>query len=477
MCIGRDDFDRLLETQPGFALSLVRVLGERLSRSRPFEQPRTALKAISLVPLHDDAPVDLLANQLVEELRRFGPAVRIDELDETFTQVESANDWVLLTASSSSVEDPWTRYCLRQADRIVGVATRAHFGSATADHAKLRGCDVAFLGAPGNEPALQGWLDALDPRTTYALRTGRSDGVQRMARRLAGRAIGVVLSGGGARGIAHIGVIEELQRSGYPVDRIGSVSMGATIGSLFAEGRSADEVAEIVQAAYVHDSPLRGRTVPLVALSRGEKGLAMQFEIHADRQIEGLEIPFYCVSSDLVAQRMVVHRRGPVAMAVSASQALPAFVPPLKTGEQLLIDGAIFSNLPVEPMREMHEGPVIAVDVSGRLPLPRPPRSPLRFLRRWVAGPAGEWSPNITEIVLRSILLGNVASDAVARERADAVIQPQLQSVSTMRFRDIPGVRSLGREAVDEAIESGVLDAIAGRPGPAERAPEPSPVA
>jgi NTE family protein len=233
--------------------------------------------------------------------------------------------------------------------------------------------------------------------------------------------------------------------------------MGASVGSLFAEQRSPDEVAEVIEASYVKDTPLRGRTIPIVALSRGLKGFTMQHRIHGERTIEGLDVPFYCLSSDLVSQQPVVHRRGLVAVAVSASQALPAFVPPVRDGERLLVDGAIFSNLPVEPMRETGEGPVIAVDVSGRLPAPRPPRSKLPFLRRWVAGPAAEWAPPITETVLRSILLGNVASDAAARERAEVVIAPKLRGVATMRFRDLEGVRQLGREAVREAVEAGAL--------------------
>jgi predicted acylesterase/phospholipase RssA len=128
----------------------------------------------------------------------------------------------------------------------------------------------------------------------------------------------------------------------------------------------------------------------------------------------------------------------------------------------MLLDGAIFSNLPVEPMREMGEGPVIAVDVSGRLPRPRPPRSRVPFVRRWIAGPAAAWAPPITETVLRSILLGNVASDAAARESADLVIQPQLRGVSTMRFRDLEGIRRLGREAVQDAVAAGMLAKLVG---------------
>lgn len=457
ICISRDDFDTLLETHPQFAVALVRVLGERLARSRPMEGPQAPLKALSLVPLHHGVPIESIADQLAGSLSQFGPVTQLQELDRRFSRVESANDWVLLVARSPDVDDQWTRYCVRQADRVIGVATTGQVGAANSQEL-LRGCDLAFVAPRGVEPDLEGWLDALHPRTAYVLREGETEGVGRMARRLAGKAIGVVLSGGGARGLAHIGVIEELQRSGFHIDRIAGSSMGASIGSLFAEGRTADEVVEVVKEVYVRESPLRGRTIPIVALSRGEKGFAMQQRIHGERRIEGLDIPFYCVSSDLVAQRMVVHRQGLVSIAVSASQALPGFLPPLQDGERMLIDGGIFSNLPVEPMRAAGEGPVIAIDVSGRLPPPGPPRTRVPFLRRWIAGPAAEWAPNIGETILRSVLLGNVASDAAARELADVVIAPQLGDVPMLGFRLVDTLRQLGSQAARDAMASGALD-------------------
>jgi NTE family protein len=323
----------------------------------------------------------------------------------------------------------------------------------------LRGCDLAYLAAAGAEPPLEKWMEALDPRTTHILRAGSPAGTRRMARRLAGRAVGVVLSGGGARGLAHVGVIEELQRAGYEIDRIGGASMGGMIGSLFAEERSADECMEILEAEYVRTTPLAGRTIPLVSLSRGVRGYAAQHRLHGERHIEGLGVSFYCVSADLATQRLVVHRRGLVAVAVSATQALPAFVPPVKDGDHILVDGGILNNLPVDPMISTGEGPVIAVDVSGALPPPRPPHSRLPLVRRWIVGPAAEWAPSITETLLRSILLGNVLTDAAARERAHAVIRPTLRGVPTMRFRNLDSIRRLGREAAREAIEDGRLAA------------------
>ena len=465
IAITRDDFQRMLEAEPGFAVALVRVLGERLHRTARADPVIRRPRTIAVVPLHDGVPVDRIVDDLHDQLRAMGSAVRIDGGDmssETLDRAETANDWVLLAAQSANRDDAWTSYCIRQADRVIGLASRAAVEVPGRELDRLAGCDLAFVAPTGVEPDVEGWLDLLEPRAVHILREGSREAMARTARRLAGKSVGVVLSGGGARGLAHIGVLEELQRAGVVVDRIGAVSMGASVGSLFAEGRPADEVAEVLDATYVRDTPLRGRTIPIVALSRGVRGFATQHRVHGERRIEGLEIPFYCVSSDLAAQRLVVHKRGLVAVAVSASQALPAFVPPVLDGERMLLDGAIFSNLPVEPMRETGEGPVIAVDVSGRLPRPRPPRSRIPFVRRWIAGPAAAWAPPITETVLRSILLGNVASDAAARESADLVIQPQLRGVSTMRFRDLEGIRRLGREAVQEAATAGALAAFTG---------------
>lgn len=464
--LDRDDFARTLLEEPAFGVALLRVLGERLGAVRSPVGPQVSPpRTIALVPLHPGAPLAAVADGLVASLAALGDLARLDagaEVTlESLDRVEEAHERVLLVAANPPGDDPWTTFCLHQADRVVALAARPPGAGDRPPPVHLIGCDLAFSAPTALEPDLAAWMDRLTPRTTHILRAGAGAGIDRMARRLAGRSLGVVLSGGGARGLAHIGVVEELERAGLVIDRIGGASMGAMVGSLFAEGRSAEETAALIHEEYVVNSPLRGRTVPLVSLSRGAIGFARQHQLHGTRCIEGLDVDFFCVSSDLAAQRLVVHRRGLVAVAVSASQALPAFVPPVRDGDRICVDGAVLNNLPVGPMRATGEGPVIAVDVSGRLPAPRAPHSRLPWLRRWIVGPAVEWAPPITETVLRSILLGASATDAAAREAADVVIQPTLRGVSTMRFRDIEGPRRAGREAVRAAIDSGELAALA----------------
>src|SRR3981081_3392546 len=120
---------------------------------------------------------------------------------------------------------------------VVGIASRPPDRGRRADEPRLTGCDLAFLAPTGVEPDLAGWMDALDPRATHILRDGSSHGVARTARRLAGQSLGVVLSGGGARGFAHVGVVEELQRAGYEVDRLGGASIGGKRGARVPQGR------------------------------------------------------------------------------------------------------------------------------------------------------------------------------------------------------------------------------------------------
>jgi predicted acylesterase/phospholipase RssA/CRP-like cAMP-binding protein len=469
--ISRDALETVLLSEPQLGLALMRLLGERLRAVRaPSEEGPSRPRIIGLLPLHPGAPVGTVADLLASALEELGRLARLDPAEpvplDVLDRLEADHDRVLLVATDPAPANPWTDYCLRQSDLVVGVASKPHDAAAEAAAARLRGCEVAFVAPDGVEPELEGWLDALEAGTTHILRAGSpAAGARRMARRLAGRSLGVVLSGGGARGLAHVGVIEELQRAGYEIDRIGGASMGAMIGSLFAEGRSADEAMEVMEAEYVRSTPLKGRTIPLAALSRGIRGLNAQLRLHGGRRIEGLDVNFFCVSADLVLQRLVVHRRGLVAVAVSASQALPAFVPPVKDGDRMLVDGGILNNLPVHPMLATGEGPILAVDVTGALPPPRAPRSRFPALRRWIVGPAAEWAPPITETILRSVLLGNALTDAAARERADVVIRPNLRGVPTMRFKELESVRRAGQEAARKAIEEGRMSPLGVAPG------------
>ena len=228
--------------------------------------------------------------------------------------------------------------------------------------------------APG-AGALAGWAELLDPIETHALpRAALDDGLERMARRLTGNSVGVVLSGGGARALSHIGVIEELLAAGVRIDRVAGVSMGAYIGGMLAAGMAPEEIDARCYEEWVRRRPLSDFTLPRHSLIRGARVEAMLERTFGTLAIEELERSFFCASGELRSGELVVHRWGTLVKRVGESIALPILGPPVRHGRRILVDGSLVDNLPVGAMAELDEGPVIAVDVKATTP-PKAARS------------------------------------------------------------------------------------------------------
>jgi NTE family protein len=449
----REHFESLVAGRPEIGLALARELGERLRHSRSLREKQAKRPGtIALVPL-DDAPLAEVAELLLAELRAGSRAIAIDGSEREIPADDDAvaasfgplldhaerdNDQVLLVARHP-LDDPWTLFCLRQADRVValGAGTRPPAEARSEPH--LRGADVALVGEPLSAGRCTAWLDALDARAIHLVRRASHFGEDagRLGRRLAGRSLGVVLSGGGARGFAHIGVLEELRRGGVRIDRIGGCSMGAYVGALYAMGLDPRAMHERCREEFVRRNPLGDYTVPRVALLRGAKGVSMLERTFGSLSIQELGHPYFCVSADLVTADLVVHRRGALAPAVGASMCLPAILPPRRRGERLLVDGGVLNNLPVEPMQADAEGPVIAVDVTGPFAVSTAPDAPL---------------PGLKETLARAIAVGSVHAVDDARERAEVLVCPDVAEVGMLEWDALDRVVEAGRAAGREAV-------------------------
>ena len=197
----------------------------------------------------------------------------------------------------------------------------------------------------------------------------------RLCRRVTGRSVGVVLGGGGARGLAHIGVIKALLEAGVTVDFVGGTSQGAYIGALFA--RNPDEFSALVRAAKIMADSMSNTmeklldlTLPLVSFFSGyrfNKGIERSF---GQRRIQDLVCNFFCVSTDLRNNVQVVHTKGLCWRYVRASMTLQNYLPPISEDGTLLVDGGYTNILPADVMkRQMRARTVIAVDVSQEVVL------------------------------------------------------------------------------------------------------------
>jgi NTE family protein len=460
IAIDRDDFQRLLRDAPELALALTRVLGDHLRASRPMAPDvRPLPSTIALIALDPSAPVPDLAARLADALRQYGRVAVLDGHEvgaptpgttpaaaygPLLDRAEGDGDRVLLVAGSAAPDEPWTQFCLQQGDRLLAVGREPRPGGAEA-RLELRGCDlVAYDVAPGSG-ALSGWAESLEPLETHAMCSGPGldADVARLARRLSGRSLGIVLSGGGARAFAHVGVLEELTAAGVAIDRVGGVSMGAFVGAMYASGMDADEMDAHCYEEWVRRRPLRDYTLPRHGLIRGARVEAMLRRVFGTLAIEELSRGFFCASADLRSGQLVVGRSGPLYESVGLSLCMPVLAPPQVRGRRLLVDGSLVDNLPMSTMAALGEGPMIAVDVKATFDRDGRARSRRDEPRM----------PSLAETLTRVLLLASSNTSAAARRYADLTIAPQSDGVGLLEFHQLDRAREAGRRAAREALE------------------------
>jgi NTE family protein len=177
--------------------------------------------------------------------------------------------------------------------------------------------------------------------------------------------VALVLSGGGARGLAHIGAIEELQRQGYEITSVAGTSMGSLVGGFFACGQLQtlkDRVLSLTRKELVK---LLDFSLGLDHVATGDNLLKLMDELLGGARIEELKIPFCCCASDLYTGREKVYREGPLAEAIRASISIPCFFKPWPDGDGMLVDGSVHNIFPLDRV-ERHKGDIlVGVNVSA----------------------------------------------------------------------------------------------------------------
>ena len=177
--------------------------------------------------------------------------------------------------------------------------------------------------------------------------------------------IALSLGSGGARGYAHIGVIEELEAQGHEIVGVAGTSMGALVGGLYAAGKL-EEYSEWARSINQREL-LRLLDVSWRAPGaiRGERIFARVQQILGDAMIEDFAIPFTAVATDLLARKEVWFQRGRADVALRASIALPTIFTPVMLNGRLLADGGMMNPLPIAPLSSLHADAVVAVDLTG----------------------------------------------------------------------------------------------------------------
>jgi NTE family protein len=447
-------------------LALARLCARRLRRSNRQLPDATRARVFTIVPNSVEIDVANFATRLVAEFTRAGRTELVwDARASThtagwFNRIEELNDYVVYVADPSA--SGWTRQCCRQADVILLLAPagakEAPWPSGLADAALARGArvELALLHDERVEAgAATRWLRA-SPVTQHHHIVDSAD-LGRLARLLTRRGVGLVLSGGGARGFAHLGVIRALREARVPIDFVGGVSIGSIIAAGVAVGWSDEEMRMRYRRSFVDTNPVNDYTFPFVALTRGRKVSRLLQREYGDVLIEDVRRPFFCISANLTTGRALEHRSGGLADALRASVAIPGVLPPVYRGDDVLVDGATINNLPVDIMQNHAPGLVIGSDVGAD---------------RFALGQRGQRRINIFQILMHSGLVNAASSAAAQRELADVLLKPPLANVDLLNWHAFDRAIQAGYDYARAEIEA--LPAMPRLPAATHRAPRNS---
>jgi len=429
-----------------FSLALARLCARRLRRSNRQDLGHKRARVFTIVPNSVEIDVANLATRLVAEFSRAGRTELVwDARASThtagwFNGIEELNDYVVYVADPGATG--WTHQCCRQADVILLLAPAGGeprpwpigiLESATARGARV---DLGLLHDERIETgAATRWLQSSPVALHHHLVDAADLG--RLARLLTRRGVGLVLSGGGARGFAHLGVIRALREARVPIDFVGGSSIGSIIAAGVAMGWSDEEMRTRYRRSFVDTNPVNDYTFPFVALTRGRKVSRLLRREYGEVLIEDLPLPFF--SANLTTGRALEHRDGCLADALRASVAIPGVMPPMYRGDDVLVDGAAINNLPVDIMQTHAPGLVIGSDVGAD---------------RFVLGRGGKRRINIIQILMHSGMVNTASCAAAQRELADVLLKPPLANVDLLNWHAFDRAIEAGYDYAKQALES-----------------------
>lgn len=460
LALPRDAFFEAARTEPDLMVELSRLMIQRARDRKSGGGEPSVFGFISARP----RPIRAFVERIAAAIEASGFTCQVidhsalSSAAEWFSRVEDSHDFVLYVAEAD--EPAWAALCARQVDRlfVVGQCLLAP-PNRPLPHTWVpdaqRRTDLILLRDPrmARPHNTSVWIDAIQPGRWFQAMEGDQADADRIARVITGTAVGVVMSGGGARAYAHIGALKALREARVPIDFVGGASMGAVVAAGPAMGWTLDELEDRIRTSFVDSDPLSDITFPMLAMSRAKKVEGLLQAAYGETDLADLHLPFFAVSTNLTSGRIEIHRRGLMRRAMRASIAIPGLLPPIVIDRQVLVDGAVLNNLPAEVMRQMNSGPVIGIDMSqarGVDPelIEHPPS-----LWRMIATGAWRRGPPIVSIMMRSATLTSDAEIERSRGIVDILIQPTPDGVDIRDWKAYVPAVDAGYRAMQAELE------------------------
>jgi len=478
-------FQRIEMSYPAQALQIAKLAIRRLIGSSNMKVKK-GLQVIAVAPAGDTDHRGFV-RLLQKALSRVKPTIVVDKQNLNFdfrreiaeSSLESSDNSKILAWMQSMESEidfviyeteqqltSWTMRCLRQVDRILLVASEKADRSLNSIESylfaknitQLPSIDLIFLHEQDKISGTAEWLKSRPVAEYQHLRMHSQKDIDKLVRHVTGRSLGIVLNGGGARGMAHVGALNALEECNIPIDYIMGSSMGSLIAAGWALGLSPAEREE-----YLEKYAFRNQfTLPLASIMTGKRVSELCHALAGDINIEDLWMRYFCVSSNVADGKICLHDQGPLWFAVRASLSIPGIFPPVYDEEgNMLVDGGMMNNMPIDILRKkMFQGQILAIKCCSYFK----PLQKKKIEQTWFSGwklllqhlnpfakSAIEYDP-IYKVIMESLNIASIDHEKFVQKQADYLLQFDTSQFNLLHYRHRKAIIEIGYRSTMEQL-------------------------
>lgn len=493
----KNAFNALLLEHPAIMMGITKESVKRLVNPKKYS-PKRDISCFTLVPAGNFTEIEQFSHMFVEKLATYGEtliltyetfnqtcginatkaALESAEVLSFFQELESKYRFLVYVVTK---KDEWATRCIRQADKIlligqygedpsVGKIEQQLFTKKT----QMSPAIELVLLAGDNVKHLVGvneWIRQRELSNHYKVRLSRQDDLSRLVRLVTGNALGLILSGGGALSLAHVGTLRALHEENIVVDYIGGASMGSLVAGLHAMEVDIETMTEMLIQQLTKFQSSLDFTFPMIALIRAKNlDNLLSSSIGKNVKIEDLWQKFFCVSTNITTNSLEVHEKNLLWRSIRASIALPGILPAVfDEKKQILVDGGILNNLPVDIMAsKLNDGKILSSSIKRR----KSPATTIRYdeytssgwhlLFKYFLLPKLKGNGqnkrvkfmNIASIIQNSMIIGSNNYEQEMILRANYNILMDLKGFNMMNFVPIKKIINSGYRQAKKALET-----------------------
>ncbi len=493
-------FKSVLQDHPLVSMNMTRLIIERNQKKIRPRSDLLSARLFSIVAITESVNLHTFAKSLCRHLADHGTVVLISstsvgqhlgdadiaqamlsdaersrKLSHHLELLESEYDYVVVVADREVSE--WSRRCMRHSDEILLVADAQESCQLSAIESNFADLisqeniknwmttrSTLILLQPQDKripSQTKAWFKERDVQRHFHLRVENEADWKRVSRTLVGKSVGLVLSGGGARGFAHLGVMRALEEAGIGYDCAGGTSIGAVMAALAAMDLPVKEVIAQARVTFQQNPTRDINFLPVLSLIGGQRmrKLIDQSIVNCvghSIDIEDLWKPYFCITSNYSYAKETTWRRGSLTKTLCASVAIPGALPPVMMDGDLHIDGGTFNNLPVDVMRQQGALSIMGVDLmrerAQKYELDELP-SPIRLAYDHIRGNKNKL-PSMGTLLLNASLMGSYARQRESRLDVDVLFTPPAHRFGMLDWKQMDRMVQLGYEHACEVLAS-----------------------